>query len=360
MRMKGSVLALVIALLPAALGAQQRLPRITVLGTGGTIAGQSATRTSFQNYRAGSLPITDMVDFLRPQIDSVAEVTAIQFGNKASGGYTIPDYYDLTMAIEKALESADGVVVTTGTDTQEEFVYWTELTVRSQKPVVFTAAMRPWTVIGTDAHANLFNAIVLAASGETTCFGTVNILNDEFHAAKEVWKSDGSRMDTFIDRQAGILGYVDGLDVRTFRAPPRYQFCNDPARWRWPFDLTRVDKASLPRVEVLIGYQDANLDEAVRAMADAGVKGIVTAGGGPSREVRTYAEGKGVTFVSTQRFRSGGDNLMPPKARLLLLVSLATSATREEALAKYRQASTLEFGVQRPIPGRATAPRGGG
>ena len=343
-----SIALVALALAPVALGAQERLPRVTVLGTGGTIAGQSTTRTSFQSYRAGSLQIGDMVEFLRPQIDSVAEVTAIQFGNKASGGYTIADYYDLTMAIEKALETADAVVVTTGTDTQEEFVYWTELTVRSPKPVVFTASMRPWTVIGTDAHANLFNAIVLAASGETTCYGTVNILNDEFHAAKEVWKSDGSRMDTFIDRQAGILGYVDGLNVRTFRAPPRVQYCSDQAKWRWPFDLTTVDKAALPRVEVLIGYQDANLDEAVRAMADAGVDGIVTAGGGPSREVRTYAEGKGVVFVSTQRFRSGGDNLLPSKARLLLLVSLATSQTKEEALAKYRTASTLEFGSQRP------------
>jgi hypothetical protein len=27
---------------------------------------------------------------------------------------------------------------------------------------VFTGAMRPWTVIGSDAQANLFNAIVLA------------------------------------------------------------------------------------------------------------------------------------------------------------------------------------------------------
>src|SRR5690349_17224870 len=127
MRMRSSVLALLAAaVVPAVVGAQERLPRITVLGTGGTIAGQSSTRTSFQNYRAGSLQITEMVDFLRPQIDEVAEVTAIQFGNKASGGYTIPDYYDLTMAIEKALETADGVVVTTGTDTQEEFVYWSE------------------------------------------------------------------------------------------------------------------------------------------------------------------------------------------------------------------------------------------
>src|SRR5688572_27396679 len=204
--------ALVVCLISAtAVSAQARKPKVTVIGTGGTIAGVSTTRTSFQTYRAGQLAIEDMVNELRPQIDSVAEVTTVQFGNSASNGYRIPDYYDLSLAIDKALETADGVVVTTGTDTMEEFVYWSELTVRSQKPVVFTGAMRPWTVISPDGPANLFNAIVLAASGETTCFGTVLAFNDEFHAAKEVWKTDNTRVNAFISRQSGILGYIDEL-----------------------------------------------------------------------------------------------------------------------------------------------------
>jgi L-asparaginase len=205
--------------------------------------------------------------------------------------------------------------------------------------------MRPWTVIGSDAQANLFNAIVLAASGETRCFGTVNILNDEFHAAKEVWKSDGSRLHTFIDRLVGALGYVDGLDVRTWRGPPRSQLCDDLARWRTPFDVSRIQRDNLPRVEVLIGYQNAKLDEAVLAMADAGVDGIVLAGGGVSREARTAAEAKGVVFTSTQRFRSGGDNLLPQKARLLLLLSLAFTSDKEQIAKWIDDIGGLEFQI---------------
>ena len=45
-----------------------------------------------------------------PSLNEIADVTAIQFGNKSSGGYTIADYFQLTAAIEKALETADGVV----------------------------------------------------------------------------------------------------------------------------------------------------------------------------------------------------------------------------------------------------------
>jgi L-asparaginase len=323
-------------------------PKVTVIGTGGTIAGVSSTRTSYQNYRAGQVPIGDMVQYLRPDVDAVAEVTTIQFGNGASGSYRIPDYYNLSLAIDRALETADAVVVTTGTDTMEEFVYWMDLTVRSQKPVVFTGAMRPWTVIGSDAQANLFNAIVLAASGATTCFGTVLFMNDEFHAAKDVWKSDGARLDTFTSRRLGSLGSVDGLAVHAHRLPPRVQSCQEPERWRTPFDLRRISVFDLPRTEVLIGYQGAILDEAVVALADAGVRGVVLGGGGVSAAARRVAEDKGVVFATTQRLRSGGNNLVPQKARLLLLLSLAFSADRLEVNRWVSELSSLEFEVQTP------------
>lgn len=325
------------------------LPRVTIVATGGTIAGVSDTRTSFQSYRAGSLGIDEMLSELRPQIDEVADVTTVQFGNRPSGGYAIADFFDLTLAVEEALETADAVVVTSGTGSMDEFVYWLDLTVQSRKPVVITGAMRPWTVIGTDAHANLFNAIVLAASGETRCFGTVLMLNDEFHAAKEAWKGDAYRMDTFVSRELGNLGFIDEMDVRTYRAPPRVQHCADPERWMTPFDLNRISKDDLPRVEVLIGYQGAGLDEAITAWAEAGVRGIVLAGGRGSGEVQEKAEEMGVVFRRTHRFRTGTDNLYPQKARLLLLLSLAFTDDPEQVDAWFAELAGAEFQVD---PGR--------
>lgn len=325
------------------------LPRVTIVATGGTIAGVSETRTSFQSYQAGEVGIDEMLAELRPEIDEVADVTAIQFGNRASGGYAIADFYDLTLAVEKALETADAVVVTSGTGSMDEFVYWLELTVQNQKPVVITGAMRPWTVIGSDAQANLFNAIVLAASGETRCFGTVLMLNDEFHAAKEAWKGDAYRLDTFVSRELGMLGYIDELDVQTYRAPPRSQRCADPEGWMTPFDLSRISKDDLPRTEVLIGYQDAGLDEAITAWAEAGVRGIVLAGGRGSQEVQEAAEAMGVVFRRTHRFRTGGDNLYPQKARLLLLLSLAFTDDPEQVDAWFEELGAAEFEID---PGR--------
>jgi L-asparaginase len=332
---------------PVALSAQAAArPKITVYGTGGTLAGHAQDRSALQSYRAGTYPINVLVDYLKPSLNEIADVTAIQFGNKASGGYTIADYFELTKAIEKALETGDGVVVTTGTDTQDEFVYWSELTVRSQKPVVFVGAMRPWDVVGSEAPANLLNAIIVAASGETKCFGSVNMLNDEIHAAREVFKSDSERLNTFIDREVGVLGFVDERNVRTWRAPPRAQLCDDPEKWMWPIDISKADAAHPPRVEMLMGYQGARMDEALHAYADADVKGIVIAGGGGSPAAVKYAEDKGVVIVRTERFRSGPENWMPQKARLALIAALATSSSKQEALKKYDTVRSLEFGQQ--------------
>ncbi|MFE9204117.1 asparaginase [Micromonospora sp. NPDC007230] len=331
--------------------AKTKKPKVTVIGTGGTIAGVATSRSSFTNYRAGQIPIDRMVAQLQPEIGEVAEVSTVQFGNKGSGGYTIAELHALTLAVEQALQTSDAVVVTSGTDTMEEFAYWLDLTVQNRKPVVMTGAMRPWAagtvdgpqVIGADGPANLYNSIVLAASQSTYCYGTVLMLNDEFHTARDVTKSSTTRMDTFQTRELGVLGWIDGSEIKVGRAPSRVADCDQKNRWLTPFKLSDVKVESLPRVEVVYNYQQAG-GEAITAFADAGVKGIVTAGTGAGgissaqSAARSGAIAKGVFFVSTSRVGSGsisggsstapifdGDDLLPQKARLLLMLSLATA-----------------------------------
>ncbi|MGX1909149.1 asparaginase [Streptomyces phaeochromogenes] len=345
-----------VSLAGASAHAEERkdLPEVAVIGTGGTISGVSTNRVSFQDYRSGQLAISKMVDDLRPEVNGLAKVTTGQFGNKGSSGYSIADYRKLTASVDAALKKNDAVVVTTGTDTMEEFAYWLDLTVRSDKPVVLTGSMRPWTVIGTDAPANLYNAIKLAASRKTKCYGTVVMLNDEIQAAREVRKTNALRMDTFESGRSGVLGAVDQDNIRLNRAPARVQKCGKSA-WRTPFDLDRIvgkvsaeESKPLPKVEIAYSYQDAG-GEAIKAFADGGAKGVVTAGtgaGGVSPAMsaaRTDAVKKGVTFASTTRTGSGAvydstgttgvigaEDLSPQKARLLLLLSLA--ATKDEKL----------------------------
>jgi L-asparaginase len=328
------------------------LPNILVIGTGGTISGVSAKQTNFQTYRSGQISIQTMVDFL-PEKDRIADVATYQFGNKGSGSWTIPEIFDLSLAVDAGLEQYDGVVVTTGTDTMEEIAYFLDLTVRSEKPVVVTGSMRPWTVIGSDAQANLYQAIKLSASGETKSFGAVVMLNDMIFPAKDVTKTDSHRMDTFDSHLVGALGYVDENKIRIYRVPVRALKAGKP-EWQTPFDLLKIKKDNLPAVEIAYAYQQAS-GGAINGFVAEGAKGIVTAGtgaGGISSKMsaaRTEAIKKGVIFVSTTRTGSGsvyssgngiisGDSLNPQHARLMLMLSLAFSndfATISGWFAKY-------------------------
>lgn len=345
--------------------------KVTVVATGGTLAGKATGRTTYGSYRAGTYPITDMLDVLRPELDSVADVDSVQFGNGGSGSYTIEKYRELTLAVEQALETADSVVVTTGTDTMEEFAWWLDLTVQSRKPVVITGAMRPWAagdtagdrgVLGTDGPANLYNAVKLAASNKTTCFGTVLMLNDEFHTAREVRKASTTRMDTFETPHHGPLGYIDD-SVTVRRAPARAAACGTEA-WHTPFDMDTIKAADLPVVEIAYAYQQAS-GAGITAAVAAGARGIVTmgtgAGGlsGTMGAARTAAIGNGVWFVSTSRTGTGsvtssgngiiaGGDLQGPKARLLLLLARAATTDLDQARTWFRTIGNPDASVPAP------------
>ncbi|MGO4110995.1 asparaginase [Paenibacillus sp. YAF4_2] len=314
-------------------------PNVLVIATGGTIAGaaRNGDKTNFQNYAAGTYTMADMVAQL--PVHKTADVSTFQFGNKGSGSYSIKDLYDLSLAVDTALATYDSVVVTTGTDTMEEIAYFLDLTVRSEKPVVVTGAMRPWDVIGTDAPANLYQAIKVAGSNKTKWFGTVLMLNDVIYAAREVTKTNAHRLDTFDAPMFGALGYVDDPAVRIYRAPARAIKAGTEA-WATPFDLKTIAKDKLPIVEIAYSYQEAG-GGAIRGFVEDGAKGIVTAGmgaGGISSKMsqaRSAAIQQGVVFVTTTRTGSGtmydsgtsstigGDNLNAAHARMLLLLSLA-------------------------------------
>jgi L-asparaginase type II len=350
------------------------LPNVIVVATGGTLAGKARDNdpTNFQNYAAGTYLMSDLVGQL-PRKDKIADVSTFQFGNKGSGGYSMKELYDLSLAVDAALEIYDSAVVTTGTDTMEEIAYFLDLTVQSEKPVVVTGAMRPWDVIGTDGPANLYQAIKVAGSGKTKWYGTVVMLNDVIHAAREVTKSNSHRMDTFETPMFGALGYVDDPAVRIYRLNARALKAGQ-ADWATPFNLKLISKDKLPIVEIAYSYQEAG-GGAIRALVEDGAKGIVTAGTGAAgisskmSAARTAAiRDHGVTFVSTTRTGSGtitgsgsgiiaGDNLNPQHARIMLMLSLAFSSDFDTVKGWFETVGTQDITVD--VPETTTPPVGG-
>lgn len=315
--------------------------KVMVIATGGTIAGIAPSSTDFTLYTPGVKSIGEMINEVSA-IKSLANISTKQFANQSSASTTTQNLYDLSRAVDKALEDHDSVVVTCGTDIMEEIAYFLDLTVQSPKPVVVTGSMKPWNVVGTDAKINLYNAVKVAASNKTYKFGTVVVLNEEIHAAREVTKSNSAREDTFQTPMLGMLGYVDDNAVSIYRIPTRAAKSLD--EWATPFDLSKISASDLPRVDIVVAYQGAG-GEQITAAVNAGAKGIVTMGTGNGGitdsmiTARNNAMNKGIIVASVTRTGSGtmysedrdgyglvsADNLNAYHARIALQICLAYS-----------------------------------
>lgn len=326
-------------------------PNIVVIDAGGTLEATARDRISYLHY-SGAIKggVATILKDLYPELAAVANISVVQTGGVlgGSGGVGNAQLYKVSRAIdaELARSDVDGVVVTGGTSVLEEDAYFFDLTVQSDKPVVATGAMHQYGTFTYDAYTNLFSSIRLAASGKTTCFGTVVLLNDQFFAARDVSKTDGYRMDTFKDRIYGPLGIVNEDHILSRRAPGRVTKCGTAA-WKTPFDLSKTTPDKFAPVEIVYGHVEGDAG-AINAPVAAGFKGIVTAGFGPgdiSRplvKAREEAIKKGVLFMAATRTGGegtydaglpgimGAGDLLPQKARLLLQLGLTFSSDQQQ------------------------------
>jgi L-asparaginase len=328
---------------------------VAVIGAGGTIAAMAESRSDFQVYRGGVLKTGELLESLRPELDTVAATEPVDFVGEGGGCRTLRDYHAMTQLVDEQLANADAAVVLCGTRALEELAYWLDLTVRSPKPVVVTGSIRPWNAFGGDGPANLHNAVLLAASGRTTGFGTVVLLNDRILAARDAAKTSTLRLDAYESREWGVLGTVDAANIRLLRAPGRLRRRGSP-QWNTPFNLSAVDPDALPRTEIAYSYVDAS-DDAITAFAAAGARGIVMAGDpadGQGPAIRA-AIGGGVVFVAANRNIAGAvyetgvpgivsaEDLVPQKARLLLTLGLAVTGDVDRLRSWFQKYGVPEF-----------------
>jgi len=340
---------------------------VVVIDAGGTLTARARDRISYQHYQ-GNVEggVKQILEDLYPELSAAANIKVMTAGGLGgSSGVTNTALYNVARAIDAQLAQpdVDGVVVTTGTNVMEEDAYFFDLTVQSDKPVVVTGAMHQYGTFTYDAYTNLFSSIRLAASGKTTCFGTVVLLNDQFFAARDVTKTDGFRMDTFEARHYGALGVVNEDHVRVMRGTPRVMQCGTAA-WTRPFDLTKTVPEKFARVDIAYGYIEASA-ATISGLVAAGTQGIVTAGHGPGnlsylqQDAQKDAVKKGVVFVSTTRTGGegvydaaapgiiGGGDLLPQKARILLQLGLTFSDDAEQIRAWFNTIGQAEFDMSK-------------
>jgi L-asparaginase len=162
-----------------------------------------------------------------------------------------------------------GVVVTHGTDTLEETAYFLHRTLRANKAVVLTAAMRPASALSADGPQNLLDAVTVAR--EPTACGVCVVFAGKIFAAHGVRKVHGYRVEAFDAGDAGLLGHVVDGHTRLHRPWPAATLHAAAKKLPAP--------AAWPAVDVLMSHAGAR-GAALDALVAGGARGIVIAGTG--------------------------------------------------------------------------------
>jgi L-asparaginase len=318
---------------PAATGP---LPKVVVLATGGTIAGAAASDVQAA-YTSGQVGVEQLLAAV-PQAKKIANLRGEQIANIGSQDMNDEVWLKLARRINELVASADvdGVVVTHGTDTIEETGYFLNAVVKSSKPVVLTAAMRPSTALSADGPLNFFNAVAVAANKKAAGRGVLIVVNDWIHGAASLTKTSTTAVQTFMSPLNGLIGTIAYGEIDWNRGAVGRNTTTSE------FSLDGV--TALPRVDIILAYE--NMDGAlIDAAVAAGAKGIVIAGVGNGnmtaaalKTLEKHAK-NGIVCVRSSRVTTGrvGRNvevdddkagfvasldLNPQKARVLLRLAL--------------------------------------
>jgi L-asparaginase len=343
------ILALV--LLPAsqsARGARAQapagLPQVVVLATGGTIAGAAATDVQAA-YKSGQVGVDQLLAAV-PQAKKIAALRGEQISNIGSQDMNDEVWLKLAGRVNALAAAPDvsGIVITHGTDTIEETAYFLNLVVKSRKPVVMTAAMRPATALSADGPLNFYNAVAVAAHKEAAGRGVLVVVNDWIHGASSLTKTSTTAVQTFLSPVWGLIGSVAYGEIEFFRGPVGRHTVNSE------FSVENI--TSLPRVDIVMAYE--NMDGAlINAAVAAGARGLVIAGVGNGNMTESAVNAlaaqatKGVVCVRASRVATGrvGRNvevdddkfgfvaslgLNPQKARVLLRLALTKTTNPKE------------------------------
>ena len=312
------------------------VPRILVLATGGTIAGEAGSATR-RDYRPGQIAIGTFLE----QVASLgleAELSGKQIANIGSEDIGPEIWPRLHEEISEALDDAeiDGVIVTHGTDTAEETAFLLDLTLPTTKPVVLVGAMRPADAVGSDGLRNFANAVRVAGDPEAAGRGVLLVMSDTVIAARDARKARTIGTNAFRGYPRDGIAMVTPSSLEWFGAPWR---TGEAARLPFPEDF--------PSVPVLFAHAGMQAVE-VHHLLRSGARGIVLAGFGsgnaPERVRAALAESArgGVPVVRASRVDEGlvdrepeddanglvaARALGPAKARILLQLLIASGVT---------------------------------
>lgn len=249
-----------------------QLPRVTLLGTGGTIA-------SRLDYRTGAvIPAFTPGELYGavPELADVANLTTKKLFGVFSENMAKAQYVALAEAIVREIgEGVDGIVVGHGTDTMGHTAAILSFMVQDTPvPIVMVGSQRSSDRPSSDAALNLIHAVRAAGSGDVAevvicMFGPTSDQYALLHRGTRCRKMHSSYRSTFRtvgDIPLAMVGDDFTYLTRDFRR-------RDPAR------RPVLDTAYEDRTTILYYYPGMKPD-LVDALVEKGYRGIVIAGTG--------------------------------------------------------------------------------
>lgn len=273
------------------------MKKIVVLATGGTIAGASSSAGDGVAYRAGEVPVGDLLAQVSGLQDMLGRC-ALAMEQVAQVNSKDMDYglwRQLARRCSHWLSQDDvsGLVITHGTDTLEETAWFLQRMLdtalpagvlhagQARKPVVLSSAMRPSTARLSDGPQNLADAVSVLLDARAT--GVLAVAAGRVHAASDVHKVQPYRLDAFSSGDAGVLAHVEEGRVRWLRDAAAH--AGQPGELAMPGRAQTLWRAvqhadtRWPWVEILTSHA-GHEGRSLLACRQAGVQGVVLAGSG--------------------------------------------------------------------------------
>jgi glutamyl-tRNA(Gln) amidotransferase subunit D len=249
------------------------LPRVTLLGTGGTIA-------SRLDYRTGAvIPAFTPGELYGavPELADICNLTTKKIFGVFSENMAMENYIVLANAIgEEIAAGADGIVIGHGTDTMGHTAAILSFMVQnSPVPIVLVGSQRSSDRPSSDAALNLIHSVRTAAYSEIAevmicMFGPTSDRYGLLHRGTRCRKMHSSYRSTF-----RTIGDIPLAMV----SPTSFTYLNDDFRRRDKSRVPVIDPVYDDRTTILYYYPGMNPD-LVDALVEKGYHGIVIAGTG--------------------------------------------------------------------------------
>ncbi|TAG34291.1 MAG: asparaginase [Polaromonas sp.] len=310
-----------------------------ILGTGGTIAGQSVSASDNIGYTAAQVGAAELIAAI-PALATSSHLLVEQLAQIDSKDMTFAVWVNLAERVRYFLSRDDvcGIVITHGTDTLEETAYFLQAVLNPVKPVVLTCAMRPATSLVPDGVQNIMDALTVAR--HTNARGVVAVCAGVVHSALDVQKVHTYQLNAFSSGDCGPVAYVEENALRTLRDwPSQHQLRTLSATDSIAVLAKALSDETWPSVEIVMSYAGAN-GMLVGALCKADVQGIVVAATGNGtihQELEAAllkARSQGIEVVRASRcvngrvlpklgeFLTDSNGLSPVKARVELMLRL--------------------------------------